>query len=434
MAKKGTFNGPFFNSFAARIHGTPIRFGLLVGTEAEDDRLRDLVFAAPTPPRPGEDGEPTPPPKDIVALAKSKGSADFAAWARQHADALRKLLPGGLEPCGCFAVAPEADAKDLAPMLVTLLKGVSEPLVMTVDERTRKQSFWQLSGGAKPAMRPAQMKADPHKEALLLWTSTSVDVLVPQPTPREDDAADAAADALVRDVEKGVGEALASCSVGVEAAEGAPLCLVDFGSEAAVSTAVPKDCQEMRVAFLRSGSGPVSVPNPEGRPCMRQRCLLVGAAVVLRRTAELRHAVSTLRKALAACAGQRLQLALDEAEGGAKGRLQLPWRALCRPEGVDLPFWCGDYCMPDEDLGAARERLGQLLGVGESSFEAAPEHLDERAQFGRDHRGTYGPPEPEEPPAGAKKPGGGLLLPAAGCAVAVAAVLLAVLVPMVLQS
>lgn len=435
MAKKGTYNGPFFGSFATRIHGTPIRFGLLVGTEAEEDRLRDVVFAAPTPPRPGEDGEPTPVPKDIVAFAKSKASGDFSAWARQHASEVHKFLPGGLEPCGCFAVVSEADAKDLAPMLVTLLKDVSEPLVLTIDERSRKMSFWQLSGGAKPAMRPATMKADPHKEALLLWSATPVDVLVPRaPEPEGGEDAGVAADALARDMEKAVLEALTACTAGVEAAAGSPLSLVDSGGEAAVSTAAPKDCQELRVAFMRSGSGVVAAPNPDGRPCVRQRCLIVGTALVMRRGVELRHAVETLRKALAASAGHRLQLALEEAEGGGKGRLQLPWRALCKPEGVELPFWCGDYCMPDEDLAAARERLGQLLGVPESGFEAAPEHLDEHARFSRDYQGTYGPPEPEEKAPSAKKGGGNAALQAAGCAVALGVALLAVLVPMLLKS
>mmetsp|Transcript_120547 Transcript_120547/g.292578 ORF Transcript_120547/g.292578 Transcript_120547/m.292578 type:complete len:86 (+) Transcript_120547:1-258(+) len=85
-------------------------------------------------------------------------------------------------------------------------------------------------------------------------------------------------------------------------------------------------------------------------------------------------------------------------------------------------------------MAAARERLGQLLGVGESAFEDAPGHLDERAIFSRDHQGTYGPPEPEEPPPSSKKAGGGLALPAAGCALAVGAVLLALAVPMLLKS
>ncbi|CAK0839462.1 unnamed protein product, partial [Prorocentrum cordatum] len=181
MAKKGTYNGPFFSSFATRIRGTPIRFGVLIGTELDEDGQRDALFAAATPPQPGEDGEPVEAPKDVGALLRSSaGDLPFAEWATQHMEAVRKMLPGGLEPCGCFAVAAEAAAKDLAPHLVPVLKGIKDPLVLTIDPAAPKLCFWQHAGGAKPALRPAQVKADSHREPLLVWASWALDLVLPR--------------------------------------------------------------------------------------------------------------------------------------------------------------------------------------------------------------------------------------------------------------
>lgn len=122
---------------------------------------------------------------------------------------------------------------------------------------------------------------------------------------------------------------------------------------------------------------------------MRQRCLVVATALVLNRKAELRSTVDSLRRSLAASAASRLQLALEEAEGSADGALQLPYRALCRPADLELPLYFGDYCMPDEEPGAARERLAQLLGVQESSLEPPPAKLDEWSRLSSDFKGTY---------------------------------------------
>lgn len=436
MAKKGTYYGPFFSNFTTRIHGTHIRFGILIGTEA-DGGQRDVVFAAPTPPLPcGEpqDDKP-PPPKDVVALLKSKGDMPFTEWAAQHIAAIQKLLPGGFEPCGCFAVVGEAAAKDLAPLLVPVLADIADPLVLTIDPASRKLSFWQHSAGVKPALRPANMKDDKYKDAVLLWAAVPVDIVVPctsgKPTGTQ-------VDVLVDDVKGGFATMLDGCTFGVAIADNEPLCLVNFESEVAISTVASKECSELRLKFLHSGGLTATVPNPKGLPCLRQRCLIISTAVVLRRNVELRHAVKLLRKALVASAVHRLQLALDEAteEGaeGAKGILQLPFRALCQPEDLQLPLWCGDYCMPDEEKSVARERLGQLLGLQESSLEEAPEHLDEFARLDRDYKGTYGPPS-QAHAAASVQPGGGksVACPLVVGATAVVALLVALAVPTLRQ-
>jgi len=442
MSKKGTYNTAFFNSFAVRIRGTEIRFGILVGTCPEDGQ-RDALFAAATPPQPQADGgEAAAPPKDVAALLKSSsGGAPFADWAVEHATQLRRLLPGGLEPCGCFAVVTEAAAKDLATLLTPVLKGIPDALVLTVDPASSKLTFWKHEGGAKPALRPAQVKGDSHKDALLLWTATPLDIVVPRGSSATN------IDAIVGRVQSGVTAALQKSTAALApAAEGAPLRIVDFGSEQTVLAATPKDSREVRVDFLSNGTALAVVPGVDGSDsgsCIRLRCLVVAMAVVLRRGAELRQAVGPLRDGVAASAGERLRLALEEAEEdddeGARAarpsRLQLPWRAFGRPDGCDeLPFWCGDYCMPDEDASAGLERLGELLGLPAAALAAAPPHLDERARLGRDFGGTYSP-EPAAGPSkdGGSKASGSSFLPAAACALAVACVALAVAIPMLLK-
>jgi len=123
MSKKSTYNSPFFNSFATRLHGTQIRFGALVGSTLNNGQ-REIIFAAATPPQQNEDWEPIPHINDVAALLKSKVGTPFTTWAVQHAAAIQKLLPGGLEPCGCFVVVDEAGARDLAPVLSAVLKNI----------------------------------------------------------------------------------------------------------------------------------------------------------------------------------------------------------------------------------------------------------------------------------------------------------------------
>jgi len=443
MARKGTYYTSFFETFAVALHGTPIRFGLLIGTKADDARLSDVVFAAATPPRPGEEDKPV---GDIAALLKSKAAADFAQWAGQHAAAVQKMLPGGLEPCGCFVVTAENAARDMAPSLVPILRGIADPLVLTIDLQSRKLSWWQHSGGVKPAMRPATVKADSYKESLLLWTATPVDLIVPrsddQAEEAEPDASDADADAraaaraeaLGADVERELAEVLSTCRVGVSPAQAGSLDVLDAIGDEPVSSVVPKDHDQLRVSFLHSGSILALAPNPDGKPCIRLRCLVAGTALVLRRSVELGRSIEMLRAVIASSAGQRLQLALEEAAVGngnaPQQHVQLPWRPLCKPQGVDLPLWCGDYCMPDEAVDAAVERLGQLLGLPEDAFEAAPSHLNEKLRLERDHAGTYGPMQDEEGSAsGGKTP----LMSTAVCAATVGVLLLAMSVPLFMK-
>lgn len=445
MAKKGTYNGPFFNNFVDRLHGTPIKFGVLIGTEA-DEGQRDIVFAAPTPPQPvGDEGEAPAAAKDVSALLKSKSDGTpFTDWASEHAFAVKKLLPGGIEPCGCFAVATEAAAKDLAPLLAPVLRQMADPFVLTIDPQSKKLSFWQYSGGPKPALRPGQLKADSHKDAVLLLCATPIDLAV----PRSD--GEASAEALSAEVSRSLAKALEGCIVGV-GADASPVSVVDFGSEAPLSSVAPASCRELRAHFFHGGTI-LAGPSGQGRS-MRQRSLVVASGLFLRRSLELRHAVEMLRKGLVASAAERLQLALDEAdapeqeawceaaaEGAAKGKgrskglLQLPWRALCCPEECELPLWCGDYCMPDEEISAARERLSQLLGTPEESLREAPAHLSEQLRLGRDFKGTYDAAAAAAASSAGKPSGSGQAkgpnVPALACAAAVGVLLLAAAIPM----
>eukprot|EP00927_Polykrikos_kofoidii_P016639 TRINITY_DN17527_c0_g4_i1.p1 TRINITY_DN17527_c0_g4~~TRINITY_DN17527_c0_g4_i1.p1 ORF type:complete len:465 (-),score=112.00 TRINITY_DN17527_c0_g4_i1:132-1526(-) len=417
MSKKGTYNAAFFNGFTARLHGTPIRYGTLIGTPSNDG-LRDIVYAAPTPPQPSSDDNDAPvaPVKDVLAHLQSKAGPSFATWASQHAVALRKLLPVGVEPCGCFVVISESAARDLASVLGPLLKGIQEAFVLTIDPMSKKLSFWQYVGGAKAALRPAQMKADSHKDCLSVWAAVPVDVAVPRgwdstsaiAASRHDDdvaaaaaAATAAAEAAVKAVEVGVDAALARCTCGVTvettddsgSGDSLPMRLVDAKSEGTVAAMAGKGCAELRVAFLRNGTClTVSESSPKNAGgCLRLRSLVVATALVLRRDVEMRQVVDMLRKSLAASVAERLQLAQEEAAevGGGGDRLQLPWRSLYRPTDLDLPLWCGDYCMPDEEAKSGQERLGQLLCVAESCLEEAPRKLDENAVIDREYKSTY---------------------------------------------
>merc|ERR1712039_915337 len=128
-------------------------------------------------------------------------------------------------------------------------------------------------------------------------------------------------------------------------------------------------------------------------------------------------------------AAERLRIGLEEAEGddgkistGKRTTLPLPWRALCKPSECELPIWCGDYCMPDETVTAALERLGQFLGLPESAFDEAPAFLAERQRLTENHKGTYGPPEKAAKSNAAKSGAGSKsasAMPIAACAAAV---------------
>lgn len=394
MARRGTFNGPFFNSFPARVYGTPIKFGVLIGSEVEAGH-RDIVFAAPIPLQPvefasTEDGLPLPAPppiKDVVAHLKSKAGSGFVQWALQHCSDLRNCLPAGFEPCGCFVMVSEAVAgRDLAPLLAPILKDVPDAVVLSID--ARKLAFWHYVGGVRPALRPANLKADAHNDALLIWSSTLIDITVPQ--SKVEDGADmgASAAALTGDLESALLDSFAALSIGVSAGT-TGMRVVDVSSQAPVSSVAAKGCDELCAAFLRAGSALVAAPNPDGRPVVRHRCLATAVVVVLRRDLELRVALSRVGRALAASAAERLQLALGKAGRDQRGVVMLPWRAFCRPKEMALPFWCGDFCAPDETSDAAKERLGQLLGLPLCALDEAPSHLDERATLFKSYSGTY---------------------------------------------
>jgi len=303
------------------------------------------------------------------------------------------LLPGGLEPCGCFAVVAEAKAKELAPRVVPALRGIKDPLVLTIDSGTRKLSFWQHSGsGGKPTMQPAQVKADSHSDALMLWCAMPVDIAVPLRPGIGNNAA-----TLVEDVERELADKLCSATAAVAASGfGEAMRTVDSSSEAKVAAVVEKGSGFLRAVFLRSGLGLVVAPNPKDLAVQRQRSLIVATALVLRPAAtELRHAVEVLRRDLISSAGQRTLLALEEEEEDRGARkdehIMLPWRALLRPKGTELPLWFGDYCMFDEHAGNAAVRIGELLGLPASDLERAPDDLDEQYRFKRDFLGTYKP-------------------------------------------
>lgn len=388
MAKKGSYNGPFFNTFAERIYGTPIRFGLLIGTEATEG-CRDVLFAAVTPAPPGPEGQTAPPlPKDVATLLKStQNGTTYVDWACQHASAIQKLLPGGLEPCGCFAVATEATARDLAPVLAPILRKIQEALVLTLDPLTRKLTFWQYVGGAKPALRPAQMKSDSFKDAVVLWAAVPLDVIAP--CQRRDDGFNR--EDVVADLERRLQESVAGWTLAVGDGS-SPMQVVDPASDVPIAS-VAQEVRELRAALLRPGTMLLTLPSAETRPLLRHRCFVVAMALIHRPTIELRYATGLLQKEIISSAIARLQLALDEADGELKGRLSLPWRAFFRSRDIGLPVWFGDYCMPDEEPAAGADRIGQLLGLPATSLLPAPPHLNEHERLQLEHQGTYSPEE-----------------------------------------
>lgn len=431
MTKKGAFYGQFFNTFGQRIHGSDVVFGYLIGTKPHEGQ-RDVFIAAATPPQSApDDGEPVPPPKDIVAHIKSKAGGAYVKWAQQHAKALKKTLPGGLDVCGCFLVAGDAAAKECAGQLATALKGVDEPLVLSVD--SGKLGWWQLDTSPKPALRPAQLKAAQFKDAVTLWAAVPLDVEIPR---EADEDGDANAN-LVAGFRAAVSARLEDGFVGLGTGQG-PASVVDFGSEVSLASALPKQGGEtVQCSFLR-GCTVADVPRGGANDPLRVRCFAVATAAFTATGVELRHAVATLRNALIDSAVERLELAMEEGEewsaSDSSTPLQLPWRACCRPQAADhLPIWCADVCMPDETADAARERLGQLLGQPQSALDLAPPHLDERKWLEQEHPGTYAPlggRKAAQGGAGARKAG----VPVAACGAAAVALLLAAAVPFLLRT
>jgi len=385
MSKKNTYHAPFFDNFIeSRLSGMPIAFGFLVGTKLRDGQ-RDIVYAAPTPPQPTEEGEEETP-KDIVAILKAKGSMQksFIKWANQYQLALRKLLPGNVEPCGCFIAASESVAKDLAPTLAPLMKSIGQPILLTLDG---KLTFWNYAvEGAKVTLRPAQLKQDTHKDAVLVWTTMLVDLVAPRSPEAEDDT-DGRLEGFSKAAETSVDTYIKECIVGVSANE-SPLSIVNLSSESPLGGVAPKGCNELRVAFMQNGPSLIHAPNPDGLPCFRQRCIVVASVLFVRRDIELREVVEELREAVVSSTGARVQLVLEESES-IMGRLDMPWRALCRPRDVDLPLWCGDYCMPDEGIEMAQSRLAELLG--HNDFEAASDNLDEYKLLQQHFPSSYKP-------------------------------------------
>jgi len=394
MAKKGTFNSPFFGNFATRLHGTPVRFGILLGQRVEAS-LGDVVLAAVTPQVPKEDGE-APPIKDVATLLKSQqGDSSFANWAAQHIDSLSKLVPGGIVPLGCFVVASEATVKDLAPQLVPPMRNLIDPLVLSIDPSSRKTSWLQLNTGPKPALRQAQMKPEAYKEHLLLWTTTEVDVMSPFDGSLPHDGADTAE--LVEQTSRFVDEDLRKrCCCVLSSSQ-----VVDFASEAHVSAIAAKGAEDLRIGFLRSGT----VRSGGSEIGCRVRATIAASVLILRRNVEFRHAVEQLRKEVAKTATERVQVALDDCPGELGGkRLDLPWRSFHMPQDLELPLWFGDYCMKDEERAEGRERLGFFLGAQPDMLEQAPDHLDEQKILTAKHPGTYGPEPADVKPKHASNP------------------------------
>lgn len=415
MSKRDTYNAAFFNGLVSRLHGTNIRLGVLIATQVMDGH-RDVVFAAPTPPEPDTNAEeciadgmenPTPKPKASLLVRAIKDSSAVAALWSEHVATLRRVLPGGLEPCGCFVVAPEATVKEhLGPFLTLVAKDVVESLVLSVDPLTRKLSFWHTQVGLKIPVRPAQVKPDSHKDALLLWSAVPLDMTLPvdvaalrNDTPHDEsgESNQAMLDSQCRAVEDLAHAALSRCTCGFIASTGSPDCdatlnMVDPTGELQLSVAVPKVCDELRVDFLHNGTGLIACCSnaQSGAKCVRQRCLVIAVAVVLRRDVELTKAIDILKRALASSASERLRLALQKRQHDrSSDPVSLPWRSFWRPRDAEVPLWCSSYCMPNEAEDVAKRCVAQALGCPVECITKAPRHLNEMATLKREHVGTY---------------------------------------------
>eukprot|EP00971_Amphidinium_carterae_P225267 4468153-Amphidinium_carterae.1 len=119
------------------------------------DGQRHVVYAAATPELPSGDEEKQTQPDIATCLKDPSALASFVPWAQQHAKQIKPLLPdlrtkvgggstrGGLEPCGCFIVAPETTAKNLAAQLVPVLEGIQESSpTLSIEAERVKQFFY----------------------------------------------------------------------------------------------------------------------------------------------------------------------------------------------------------------------------------------------------------------------------------------------------
>jgi len=136
----------------------------------------------------------------------------------------------------------------------------------------------------------------------------------------------------------------------------------------------------LQASFLRNGT-PLSLVTPtlENEPCSRMPSFIIATAISFHRDAEVRRVIEHLREDVASSAAERVRLALEESKGGK--RLSLPCRAWFCLADFGFPLWCGDYCMPDEKINAARIRVGKILGISDSVLEDAIDCLDERSQL-----------------------------------------------------
>lgn len=372
MAKKQSYDAKYFDTFGAKCLAGEAKssFGFLIGTRLLDGR-RDVLFAAATPPMALEEG------KASTATALLQSTSDgmpYTQWASSHASQLKGLLAGGLEPCGVFCVDAESPA--MAAQLVPILKGISEPLVLLAEPSSKKWTFKQHdSKGSKPALRPAQLKGVSYDQSLLLWCTVPVDLVV----PRTKDIASSIREEVVA--------SLAGAAVGF--AEGSALSLVAGQEATALSKIVQASSRELNVKFLNHGSALRAKASACTEPFTRVRCLILATALVVHRDWEVQEVLAMIQESISSSLEARLGLALEEAGDEPEPLLQLPWRALCRPRDISLPIWCGDLCMPDEQVDSACERLAVMLGLPNSeSLEVAPAHLNECEMLKR-YAGTY---------------------------------------------
>lgn len=411
MAKKQLYDSAYFDAFGAKCLAGEAKssFGFLIGSKLQDGR-RDVIFAAATPPMPEHESKTS----DVAALLQSSANGmSYTQWASSHATQLKGLLPGGLEPCGVFCVGTEAPA--MAAQLVPILRGISEPLVLLAEPSSKKWAFKQHdSKGSKPALRPAQLKGVTYEQALFVWSAVPIDFVVPQGKD------------INNIIRKEVMASLASATVGF-AGEGSALSLVDGQESTALSKIIQADTRELNVKFLNYGSALRAKVASCTEPCSRVRCLVLATAFVVHRDWEVQEVVSVIQESISSSLEARLSLALEEAGDEPQPLLQLPWRALCRPRGSNLPLWCGDLCMPDEQVDSACERLAVMLGLQDSeALEVSPSRLNE-AELLKRYAGTYNSGTPSSGKAGSGG-NGNMLIILSSVTVVIAMVIVAVII------
>lgn len=411
MAKKQLYDSKYFDTFGAKGLAGEAKssFGFLIGTKLQDGR-RDVIFAAGTPPQPDDEGKIS----EVTALLQSTSSGrPYTQWASQHAVQLKGLLPGGLELCGVFCVGAESPA--MAAQLVPVLKGISEPLVLLIEPSSKKWTFKQHdSKGSKPAFRPAQLKASTYDQSLLLSCALPIDLVV----PREKDIANS--------IHSKVMASLASAVVCFEG-DGSALSLIAGQESVALSKIVQAGTRDLNIKFLTNGSALRANASACAEPCTRVRCMILARALVVHRDWEVQEVMAMVRESISSSLQARISLAIEEA-GDDAGALQLPWQALCRPIDTGLPIWCGDLCMPDEQVDAACERLASFLGLPDSeALEVAPARLDESQMLKR-YAGTYDSGDTSRSNKGDSAGNGNMLMMLTSATVVLAMIILAVLI------